>query len=50
MTEECSWILPLIVSGACFGFADTLCDIVIHQDEDHGKKGIEIHIRKHRFF
>jgi len=32
----CDWIFPLVISGGCYGFADTLCDIVIHQDE--GKK------------
>jgi len=35
-----NWILPLIVSGGCYGLADTLCDIVIHQEEDD-KKGFK---------
>jgi len=38
-----NWILPLIVSGGCYGLADTLCDIVIHQEEDDKKDGKTIH-------
>jgi len=36
----CDWIFPLVISGTCYGVADTLCDIVIHQDE--GKKGTSL--------
>jgi hypothetical protein len=32
--DMCNWVLNLLLSGGCFGFADTLCDIIIGENHE----------------